>query len=115
MGRKYVRRSKRVICNFPGCNRVTEDQYCTEHVYKPPARNAPRDKFLNTAAWTGMSTAKLNETPWCEECAKAGKTAPAEDVDHILPRKTHPHLALAWSNLQSLCLPCHCRKTRMGL
>lgn len=28
-------------------------------------------------------------------------------VDHILPRKTHPHLALDISNLQLLCFDCN--------
>jgi 5-methylcytosine-specific restriction enzyme A len=41
--------------------------------------------------------------------------APAREVDHIKRVKTHPLLAYELSNLQSLCTPCHSRKTRIEL
>ena len=34
-------------------------------------------------------------------------TSRAVHVDHIKPRATHPHLALAESNLWCLCAHCH--------
>lgn len=35
------------------------------------------------------------------------------EVDHIKPVRTHPQLAYELSNLQTLCVPCHSRKTRL--
>jgi 5-methylcytosine-specific restriction endonuclease McrA len=35
------------------------------------------------------------------------------EVDHILPVRTHAHLAFEMTNLQTLCVRCHASKTRM--
>lgn len=35
------------------------------------------------------------------------------EVDHVKPVRTHPELAFELSNLQSLCVRCHSRKTRL--
>jgi 5-methylcytosine-specific restriction protein A len=43
-------------------------------------------------------------------CVKCGAGGPL-DPDHIKPIRTHPELAFELSNLQSLCVPCHSRKT----
>lgn len=114
-----ARLAKVVMCNVAGCRVLVRDggTKCDKH--KKVNNRAPRvrDKFLDTEAWRTMSKAKLAETPWCEQCERDGKgqTVPAIDVDHILPRKTHGHLALAFENLQSLCLKCHKIKTNAGL
>lgn len=108
-----ARRATLVICNHPGCRRVTQGRYCGDHNYKAPKRT--RDPFLDSAAWKRMSKAKLAEHPWCEECHRGGKYIPAIDVDHVKPRSTHPHLSLTYANLESLCLHHHGIKTRKGL
>ena len=43
----------------------------------------------------------------CVECGAHGRL----EVDHCHPVRTHPELAWEPSNLQSLCVPCHSRKT----
>jgi 5-methylcytosine-specific restriction enzyme A len=68
-------------------------------------------KVYDRQLWrNGYRTAKLAQSPLCEMCKAQGRLVPADHVDHIL--------AIAkggdpWDmdNLQSLCLPCHSRKT----
>lgn len=45
----------------------------------------------------------------CQECLKSNIITPATDVDHILNKKRGGTDAL--DNLQSLCNPCHIKKT----
>ena len=47
----------------------------------------------------------------CQCCGATAKDARTIHVDHIFPRKTHPHLALDPSNLQVLCEPCNLSKS----
>ena len=116
-GKYRYRFAKHVICNHPGCRRITTGRFCTEHSRAPAVRSPEaleRDKFLDTAAWKRCRAAKLAIDSDCEICAAKGKFEPAIDVDHIKPRRTHPELALDLRNLQSLCERCHGQKTRRG-
>lgn len=101
-----------------GCRRVVASGRCPEHSVHRYSSQERKDskKFLNSAAWLAKRKAKLAETPWCEMCeGESGKLVPAIDVDHILPRHSHPELALEYSNLQSLCKCHHGKKTSAGL
>jgi len=46
------------------------------------------------------------------QCVKCGARG-ALEVDHVQPCRTHPELSLDLGNTQSLCKPCHSRKTRI--
>jgi len=46
-------------------------------------------------------------------CVKCGATGVRLEVDHIRPIRDAPELAYDMGNLQSLCVPCHSRKTRL--
>lgn len=112
-------RSKTRLCTYPGCKNLTLSSRCEAHTKTTRYHTSPNAKeskrFLNSAAWIKLRDFKLMQTPWCEECAKNKPVSvPATDVDHILPRHTHPSLKLAFSNLQSLCKECHGAKTRRG-
>ena len=74
----------------------------------------------NRKAWTRASKRHLAEHPLCEQCAREGREPPeATDVDHVRPLmelyaldpSERDRLALDDANLQSLCRPCHTRKT----
>lgn len=54
------------------------------------------------AAW-------LRAQPLCVHCQRLGFVTVADEVDHIVP--LHHGGADDESNLQSLCQPCHARKT----
>lgn len=87
---------------------------CLDHSAAADASDRRRDgkRFLDSAAWRRLRKVKLLRNAECELCQQVrAQPVPAVDVDHILPRHTHPHLALSIDNLQSLCKRCHSRKT----
>jgi len=47
----------------------------------------------------------------CMNCGVSGDYATLQ-VDHVLPRHSHPELALDWNNLQVLCRDCNMGKGR---
>jgi 5-methylcytosine-specific restriction protein A len=60
-------------------------------------------------AWMEIRKRVLRANPLCVHCTKAGRLAPATEVDHIKP------LAQGGTddgdNLQGLCEPCHKAKS----
>ena len=67
-------------------------------------------KFYNSKAWRQKRLLKLQENPLCELCEEKGLIVAAEVVDHI-QEINDGGLKLSFSNLQSLCHPCHNAKT----
>lgn len=72
-----------------------------------PNRQAGRALATNSSQWRAIRAAQLRKEPLCRECAKAGRTTAATDVDHIDGDSTNE----SPSNHQSLCHSCHSRKT----
>jgi 5-methylcytosine-specific restriction protein A len=52
---------------------------------------------------------QLAREPLCRICRRGGQAMAATEVDHIVPRSRGG--SDTWRNLQSLCKPCHSRKT----
>jgi 5-methylcytosine-specific restriction protein A len=76
------------------------------------SQNRSGDPFYCSAAWRALRLARLKIDGWlCCECRRLGRITEAKEVDHVLPRVTHPELELSIDNLESLCKPCHSRKT----
>lgn len=59
----------------------------------------------NDAAWKKIRKTVLAEESLCYLCG-----LPADQVDHVLPVSTHPHLRLERGNLRACCGPCNRRK-----
>jgi 5-methylcytosine-specific restriction enzyme A len=60
--------------------------------------------------WAALRLEALRADGWkCRCCGARGRL----EVDHIQPVRTHPERAFDLGNLQSLCPPCHTRKTRI--
>ena len=64
-------------------------------------------------AWDKLRTWYAAKHPLCESCLRRNHITPMKDVDHIEPfcgledpNRLNP------ANLQSLCRPCHNKKTR---
>lgn len=113
------RRAKRP-CASRGCPALVEPGtggYCPTHAtQRQQQRNQQIDANRGTAAqrgydarWRRIRAMHLRNHPLCVECLAAGRTTPANEVDHIIPLRnggTH-----APDNLQSLCKSCHSKKT----
>jgi 5-methylcytosine-specific restriction protein A len=77
-----------------------------------------RDPALAAAArvyrsnrWRQVRALQLTREPLCEDCRRHGVVEPATQVDHVLGLVDRPDLAYDLSNCQSLCTPCHARKS----
>jgi 5-methylcytosine-specific restriction protein A len=77
-----------------------------------PHRPARDDQFYSLSRWRRLRSIKLGRDPLCSQCAEQGRTTPAGDVHHVIPRRARPDLAYALSNLESLCHACHSTRTR---
>jgi 5-methylcytosine-specific restriction protein A len=72
--------------------------------------NRPSAAVCRSSRWPALRLgAKRRDGFKCVKCGARG----ALEVDHILPVRTHPELGFELSNLQTLCLSCHGRKTRV--
>ena len=70
----------------------------------------PNTKFYQSTAWRKLRNLKLEQCPLCEECQRCGIMTLARVVDHIVPIN-RGGAKLDMANLQSLCPPCHNRKS----
>lgn len=77
---------------------------------RKPFEGANKSVDYNSKQWRKLRAAKRATDPLCEICKAEGRTTPAECVDHIIPTKQGGD-PWAWDNLQSLCRPCHYKKT----
>lgn len=66
------------------------------------------DDFLSSYEWRKLRLeALLKYGRRCLCCGNSPDSGAVLNVDHILPRKTHPELALDINNLQVLCNDCN--------
>lgn len=65
---------------------------------------------IRSPRWKALRTIAKRRDGW--KCVQCGATGDLE-VDHIEPVRTRPDLAYELSNLQTLCVRCHSRKTRI--
>lgn len=94
-------------CRHPGCAALVpaDEKYCIKHrpLYARPATGRGYN-----GQW---QKTYLREHPLCAECLKQGRYTQATVVDHIRPHRGDKALFWDKSNWQSLCKPCHDRKT----
>ena len=65
----------------------------------------------NSNRWRKLRAMKRSQDPMCEQCAREGRITPAQQVDHREPIARRPDRVWDLTNLESLCIPCHSRKT----
>lgn len=70
-----------------------------------------RTLALNGPAWRRLRAAVLAERPLCALCQRQGRVVPATEVDHVDNDPANNDR----DNLQSLCKPCHSRKTQADM
>ena len=100
-------------CYKVGCPNLVEkgQTYCDAHAHLKKQWKQNYDDKRQSAAkrgydrrWQKVRKIKLITDPLCEHCG-----AVATEVDHITPLKRGGDNSM--DNLQSLCKPCHSRKT----
>lgn len=73
---------------------------------RQPAANS--DDFLQSKAWKRLRLQALNKHGRrCQCCGASPATGAVLNVDHVLPRRLFPDLALRLDNLQVLCGDCN--------
>lgn len=106
-------RKLKVPCGHPGCAVLIEPgtKYCEQHkaLHLEYTRSASGRGY--TSKWQRESKRFLQGHPLCAECMKQGRYTKATVVDHIMPCRGDQKLFWDRSNWQSLCKPCHDRKT----
>jgi 5-methylcytosine-specific restriction endonuclease McrA len=90
---------------MPGCPEVVTHGRCSKHGYKD--NSGPTNPKYLRKPWRELRAEKLRREPLCRECFAQGIVTPALCVDHIDGDDANDVDA----NLQSLCIPCHSRKT----
>ena len=78
-----------------------------KHKVAEPSRQARRTYATNSATWRAIRAGQLAIEPLCRICNAKGITRAASVVDHIDGDATNDESM----NHQSLCGPCHSRKT----
>ena len=67
--------------------------------------------FYKSRRWREARVAWLDLHPLCADCLSLGLVVSAREVDHIRPHRGDARLMWDRGNWQSLCTPCHSRKT----
>jgi 5-methylcytosine-specific restriction enzyme A len=68
-------------------------------------------KLRDTTLWRKrVRPHQLHLEPYCRRCHEKGILTPGIDVDHIVPI-SQGGAAYDHANLQTLCKPCHIKKT----
>ena len=93
-------------------------------VHRQPGVATARENVHQSDRWRGSASARGYDRAWqrcrntfiarnplCLFCMRKGILEPAAEVDHILTIEARPDLRLDWSNLRSLCKPCHSSRT----
>lgn len=75
---------------------------------KGSEHHAISDDFLQSFEWRKLRMQVLKKYgAKCMCCGAVPASGVVMNVDHIKPRRKHPHLALVFDNLQVLCNPCN--------
>ena len=99
-------------CSVRDCSgRATHQGWCIAHYQQArQAYEAHRPQYekavYSTSDWRRLRAVYLKRHPSCSVCGTQ-----ATEVHHIVSLDDDPTLRLEWSNLLSLCKPCHSRIT----
>lgn len=108
-------------CGAPGCQQLTRNRYCAEHVdqarqnnhhYDRHLRNKKAADFYHSIEWGGARQERLLiDFGLCQDCLLEKRITPADVVDHVKPIEWFWELRLTVTNLRSLCHMHHNQKT----
>ena len=92
----------------PPVNRCDE---CRKKFNNERARGRPGSRKVYGRRWQEARVRHLKANPLCVACLDQGNIVAATEVDHITPHRGDQSLFWDEANWQSLCKPCHSRKT----
>jgi len=98
-------------CKEPRCfNPLPCPKHKQERVRQDVKTHEER-RFYSSRRWTEASLRHRQHEPLCRLCKAEGRIVPAQQVDHIIPVREGVN---PWdeTNWQSLCAPCHLKKSR---
>ena len=100
-------------CKHPGCPALVPygTRYCEKHKPLHPEENRSASKLGYNSRWQKVRKQYLDAHPLCVYCLAEGRYVRATVVDHKIPHRGDPKLFWDTGNWQSLCKPCHDRKT----
>ena len=109
-GADYMPKRPKSPCSYPGCPKLTDGRFCTEHEKQEAVRYEKYDRDPSTRrrygrAWKRIRDRYIAAHPLCEQCEKEDRMIPAKEVHHIVPLAnggTHDKI-----NLMALCKSCH--------
>jgi len=104
-------------CAYGGCPNLVDHGYC--EIHKAAAshvvdQHREWQSLYNTRLWRRISQRQLTKEPWCAECLRANIYTPATECDHINPHRGDKEKFFK-GPFQSLCKPCHSKKTNEEL
>jgi 5-methylcytosine-specific restriction endonuclease McrA len=94
------------------CGGVREDRQGSVCIKCGVGKSKPKQSTKDAGYgwdWQQLSVRFRKENPLCGECARHGIATAAEEVHHKVSIAESPWLRLEWSNLMSVCVPCHRR------
>jgi 5-methylcytosine-specific restriction protein A len=99
-------------CTWPGCSALVHGHSrCEKHRKQADRSRGTAHQRGYTSAWTKARDAYLRLHPLCVHHQREGKFVAASVVDHVIPHRGDKVLFWDSGNWQSLCEPCHNRKT----
>lgn len=107
-------------CTKPGCPGIVQQGVCSTCGPLKAQRDATYDRERGSAAargydrrWQRLRLMYLRANPFCADCATAGgQVTQATEVHHKLAKRDGGQDE--WDNLESLCKPCHSKRTMRG-
>ena len=98
-------------CAAPDCKAIVRNaRYCALH-QAPEVDDRPSASSRGYGVqWRRVRARVLAMRPLCAHCLAKDLIVPATEVDHIKSLRSGG--TNHYDNLQSLCKPCHSRKTR---
>lgn len=85
------------------------------HTRSDSQRRGTRQQRGYTDAWLRAAARFRRRNPFCAECRRQGRRGVlGEVVDHVIPHRGNEDLFWDADNWQTLCKPCHDRKTGQG-
>lgn len=98
-------------CGHAGCPNLTYNYYCDEHEQLHRGDRMSSGKRGYGSKWQKKKSSYLRRHPLCCACLQQGVYTKATVVDHIIPHRGDKFLFWDESNWQSMCKPCHDKKT----